>query len=124
MIGFFFPLPYLAIARNPVESYASRTRQLAVGLFRCERSVAKERAYEKDSGFNLAVIVFTRRSINDTLAICRYAVVNFTTASSGSERRSRYRSYYSALTREKQRLLIGCRMYIDIHPGYCGGEPV
>ena len=72
MIGFYLPLPYPAIARNPVESYyVSRTRQPAVGLFRCERSMTKKGAYEKDSGFNLAVIVFTRRSINDTLAICR-----------------------------------------------------
>ena len=74
MIGFYLTLPYLVIARNPVESYyVSRTRQSAktVGLFRCDRSVTKERAYEKNSGFNLAVIVFTRRSINDTLAICR-----------------------------------------------------
>jgi len=38
----YLPLSYLAIARNPVESYyANRAHQIAVGLFRCERNVAK-----------------------------------------------------------------------------------
>jgi len=49
-IGLYLPLPYLAIARNPVESYyASRAHQIAVGLFRCERNVAKGASLWKGS---------------------------------------------------------------------------
>lgn len=88
--------------------------------------MARKPVYEKDSGFNLAVIVFTRRSINDTLAICR---VDRRTSILRPRRdgRSRYQSYNSVLTREKQSWLLidsgACTWWIYA-PAAAGREPV
>jgi len=101
-----FYLLYLAIARNPVESYYGRrapaSPPLLLILSCCDNGIGI--ILRKVPCFNLAVIVFTRRSINDLFAICR---VDTRSSILYPGRHYRYRSYNSILTREKWWLLIG-----------------